>query len=241
MSRRSLLLALSILALLGGGSAIALAILVRHEPDAYRKVSIPAGPVRSQLSQKFYEEFCGLLSALQPGYEREWEARFTEEQINSYLEEGFVQSGLDERLLPENISQPRIMFEPEKVRLAFRYGKDPWSSIISIEFKVWLTKEPNVIALELQTLKAGSLPINAQSLLYKVSEAARHGDIKMKWYRYNGNPVALLRFDYEGVRPSVVLQKLEVEQGSLVIHGRPTDNPIRTSALLPMDLLEPVE
>ena len=65
----------------------------------------------------------------------------------------------------------------------------------------------------------GSLPVSAQSLLERVSEAARRQDIEVTWYRHEGNPVALLRFQANQPRPTVRLEKLELQEGLLVIGG----------------------
>src|SRR5262245_63045913 len=101
MSRKSLLLALGTLLVLAGGSAATLFLLIRHEPDAYRRASIPPGPLRTQRSKEFYDGFFQLLEAMKPESPQEWYVKLTDEQINSYFAEDFVKSGLDERLLPE--------------------------------------------------------------------------------------------------------------------------------------------
>jgi hypothetical protein len=216
--RHSLLLGIGVFVLLVGGLAAGLALLVRHEPGFYGRSAIDPGPARKQHSRDFKMEFSNLLNGAFNG--NDWHVTFTETQLNSYFEEDFLTSGLAEKLLPEGISAPRVSIETDKLRLAFRYGDSPWSTIISIDLRVWLAaKEPNVVALELQGLHAGSLPISAQSLLEQITEIARGSGIEVTWYRHNGNPVALLRFQTDG-RPSVPLQKLELRQGTITIAGR---------------------
>src|SRR5207247_5107671 len=131
-----------------------------------------------------------------------WHGTFSEAQINSYFEEHFISSGFASRLLPDSVAAPRVVLEDDKIRLAFRYGTPPWSTIISIDFRVWLApKERNVVVLELQSLHAGSLPVSAQSLLEQLSEALRKRNIEVTWYRHNGNPTAVLRFQTAAPRP----------------------------------------
>src|SRR5262249_38998119 len=150
-----------------------------------------------------------------------WQASFTEAQINSYFEEDFLTSRVAEKLLPEEVAAPRVAIEQDKIRLAFRYGTPPWSTIISIDFRVWLApKERNVIVLELQSLHAGSLPISAQSLLEQLSEVVRKRNIDVMWYRHNGNPAAVLRFQSDQPRPTVQLRQLELRNGLLRLVGR---------------------
>jgi hypothetical protein len=129
------------------------------------------------------------------------------------------------------MSMPRVAIEPDKARLAFRYGSGTRSAVISIDIRLWLVKtEPGLIALELQSLRAGSLPISSQSLLDQLSEFGEKWNIKVTWYRYpkNGNPVALLRLQADKEKPTVKLTQLELQQGKLIIAGRSTEaSPLR--------------
>lgn len=239
MSRKSVLLGTGI-ALLLVAVATALVLSLLHEPAVYGRTALPPGEERQRLSGSFYNEvfkMYGDIHNYQP-----WEARFTEESINSYFEEGFIRDGVAEQVLPEGIRAPRIAIEPDKIRLAFRYNVGPWSTIISIDMRVWLAnkREPNVIALELQGLHAGALPIAAQSLLERVSEAARQNNIDVIWYRYHGNPVALLKFQADQPRPTIQFKTLQLHRGMIVINGRSIDSsafhasfPFRLAAIHP--------
>ncbi|HZY90613.1 MAG TPA: hypothetical protein VFE78_37670 [Gemmataceae bacterium] len=238
MSRRSFYLAIGIFLVLTCGGGAATLLLLRHEPQQYRLAAVPPGAARTERSKEFLNEFCQLISALDdqdPHTAPSWYARFTDEQINSYFDEQFVQSGMSEKLLPEGISQPRLMFEPDRARLAFRYGSGFWSTVISIDLKVWQPKgEANAVALELEGFHAGALPIAAQSLLERISEVGRQNGIEVDWYRHNGHPVALLRFQAEQPRPTLQLQAVQLEQGAITIKGKSGDGPgARTQLQLP--------
>jgi len=220
MSRRSFFVAVGIFLLLTCGGATGALVLVRYEPPPYVHAAVPPGSLRTEKSKEFTMKFSNLISDI--GSEREWYAHFTDEQINSYLDENFVQSGLDTRLLPEGISQPRLVIDANKIRLAFRYGNGFWSTVISIDMRLWLAKEePNVVALELEAFRAGALPIAAQSLLEQVSEVGRQNGIDVNWYRHtNGHPVALLRFQADQARPTLQLLGVQLEQGAITVKGR---------------------
>jgi hypothetical protein len=225
MSRKSLLLGFLAVILVGGTGAGVFG-LVRHEPDFYLKKAFPPGIERKQRSGEFVEGFLQFCTEVREY--QEWHASFKEECVNSYFDEQFVTSGLAEKVLPEGITVPRIAIEDDQFRLAFRYRLGPVSTIISIDMRMWLTKEPNVVALELQGLHAGSLPIAAQSLLEQVSETARQNNIEVTWYRHRGNPVALLRFQADQDHPTVRLDHLVLHKGLLEIHGRSTESaPLR--------------
>ena len=231
MSRKSLLLAIGIVLLVVGGVGAALVLLVRHEPEFYRRGALPPGPARIEHNKAFMTE-CGHLISSIASREPKWYATFTDAQINSYFDEEFLVSGTDKTFLPDGISAPRVAIEPDKIRLAFRYGQGTWSTIVSIDLRVWLAKkEPNVVALELQALHAGSLPISSQSLLEHINEGCQRKNIDVKWYRHNGNPVALLKFQSDGPRPTVQLSQLELRPGLLVIGGRSIALGVLTHAL----------
>jgi hypothetical protein len=237
MSRKSLLLAIGIVFAVASSVGGTLALLVGHEPGFYRRNAVPPGPVRTQHSNAFVNECLHLIEGIH-NHDPKWYATFTDAQINSYFEEGFIRSKTDQSFLPEGMSAPRIAVEPEKIRLAFRYGSGAWSTVISIDLRAWLVqKEANVIALELQALHAGSLPISAQSLLEHISEACQRKNIDVKWYRHKGNPVAILRFQSDSPRPTVQLSKLELRNGMLVIGGR-SIGPNTTPAALVSRLTE---
>src|SRR4051812_29461815 len=91
MTRKSVFLGVAILlpllALCGG----VLAFLVLREPDDYVNKTLPPGPERTQFSQEFQAKCSSLIDGIVN--DREWEERFTEEQINSYFEEDFIRSG----------------------------------------------------------------------------------------------------------------------------------------------------
>jgi hypothetical protein len=227
MSRRSFLLAIAIFACLTGGAGSGLWMLVRYEPPVYLRAAVPPGEDRHKLSEVCQYELIQLFSSLkdhEDHEERSWTHHFTDKQINSYLAEHFVQSRLEEHLLPEGIREPRIVIESDKVRLAFRYGSGLWSTVILIDLQIWLPEgEANVVALKLVGFHAGAMPISAQSLLERISEVGRNNGIAVDWYRDDGYPVALVRLQADQSHPTLELEAVQLEQGKITIQGRSRD------------------
>ena len=226
MSRLSLVLAIVIFLCLTSGVGAALWVLVRYEPNIYLQAAVPPGEQRHQLSEKCWKELWELYDSVANSNrdDEEWGHRFTDGEINSYLAEHFVQSHLNEHVLPEGVSEPRLVIEPDKIRIAFRYGAGLWSTVVSVELSVWLVKgEPNVVALKLVGFHAGALPISAQSLLESITKACQDNGIGVDWYRDDGAPVALLRFQAEQPHPTLELETIKLEQGSIHIKGRTKD------------------
>jgi hypothetical protein len=227
MRRKSIILTIAIVVLLTGSVGGTLALLLRHQPAFYHRATIPPGAHRTKCSEEFVGELARLVAGISE--KRRWDGRFTEEQINSYCQENFLKEHAEDQPLPVGTSELRVAVDPERVRFGFRYGTGMWSTVISIDLRVWLVaKEPNLVALEFRGMYAGALPISSQSLLERVSETTRQHDIDPTWYRYNGRPVLLLRFQAGRSRPTVQLQQLDLHQGVLCIGGRSLD----TSPLL---------
>lgn len=201
--------------------------IVRHEPDFYRGTAVPEGKERKIRSSEFFAQAGNFISFCQkPESSTEWDARFDEKSVNSFFDEGI---GTTDKILPEGVSSPRISFQQDKIRLGFRYAWGPISTIVSIDMRVWLTSETNVVALELQGMRAGALPISVQSLRERLTNALRPHLVEVIWYRFRGNPVALLRFPSESSKPVVRLDLLELHQGMLRIVSRVNESGIPRS------------
>lgn len=219
MSRKSVLLGTGILLLLAAGAGAALVLLLRHEPNFYRRAAVPPGPERKALSGGFFGQALSFGKHIKE--DAEWHDWFSEEQINSFLEDDFVRSEGSPFKLPEHITDPRVALEPERIRLGFRYHVGQLSTVVSIDMRVWLTKaEANVVALELRGMRAGALPVSAQSILERLTEAAQNNNVKVSWYRHNGNPVAILRFQNDQPHPTVQLENLDLHPGKIYVKGK---------------------
>ncbi len=229
MSRRSLLGAIGIVVLLVTALGAGVVLLLRVEPKYHREAAVPASAQRIHDSRDFTRDFSDLIGSITSS-QPNWGKTFTDKQINSYLGEGFLQPGLAERLLPEGISEPRVTFEPDLMRLSFRYSSRLVSTIISVALRVWLPpSEPNVLALSIEGFHAGAVPFKAQWLLERISEVARQNDVDVTWYRHEGHPVAILRFQADKARPTLRLKVVRFEKGKVQIQGESTGERQRTA------------
>jgi hypothetical protein len=231
MSRRSFLLAVAILLCLTSGVGASLWMLVRYEPNKYLRAAVPPGEERHRMSDRCLHKILQMYNSVvnQPD-ELEWEHRFTDGEINSYLTEDFMQSRIKD--FPEGISDPRVIIEQNNIRIAFRYGSGLWSTVVSIDLHFWLVKdEPNVVAMKLAGFHAGALPISSQSLLDGITKTCQDNGVRVDWYRDGGAPVALLRFQADQQHPTLELETIEIEPGSIHIQGR-TKDPASLNAFL---------
>jgi hypothetical protein len=233
MSRRSLAGALAIVALLVLSLGAVVAGMLRYEPRYHRRAETPPGKQRVEQSREFLTGITGMWSEVAmigkagATTQKAWSQQFTfkDEQINSFLTEGFVQQGgLADRLLPEGISEPRVSFEPDVMHLSFRYKAKLMSTVVSLDMRAWVPPgEGNVLALRLDGFHAGAVPFKAQWLLDRLSEVARQNDVEVSWYRHEGHPVAILRFQANQPRPTLKLRNVRIEQGQLTVWGESGD------------------
>lgn len=201
--------------------------LLRREPAGYRDIAIPQGPERARLAGEFSSKVQQLVDTVSTNADDRWAETFTADQMNCYFAEDF------ERVrpfrIPEGVHSPRVSIGPSQIRLAFRYGHDFFSSVVTVDLNVWLVaNEANVVAVEVASVHAGALPVSVQSVLERIAEAARERNLEVNWYRHNGNPVALVRFQPDRPNPSVVLQRLELQEGRIIIEGKSTEPIILT-------------
>ena len=60
----------------------------------------------------------------------------------------------------------------------------------------------------------------SRELLERISEVARQNGIDVTWYRHEGYPVALLRFQADQQRPTLQFKAVKFEPGCISIHGQ---------------------
>lgn len=237
MRKRTLLLSSLTSVLILSGLGVCLYFLLNYEPGFYRRGEIAPGPARKAQSNLFLSQFTKLLNCVIDG-EPKWEVTFTEQQLNSYFAEDFIRLGDSEAIRRHGISEPRVALEHDRLRLGFCYGSGPWRAVVSVDLRVWLAaNDINVVLVEILGRQVGALPISSQSLLQHISEVASKQNIEIAWYRHEGNPVAMLRFQGDRPRPTTKLRHLEVRAGNFTINGQSFDQApqavMETSALNP--------
>jgi len=122
--------------------------------------------------------------------EGRFDVEFTHDQIN-----GWLAADLPEKfpqLLPRGVSDPRIAFEPRLTRLACRYEDSRISAVVSLDADVYLTEDPNVVAVRLRDVRAGSLPIPLGQFLDQISRHATNAGLPLQWSETEGDPLALI-------------------------------------------------
>lgn len=191
----------------------------RHEPEFYTK----ALAASQQQYEQAGDELEKNVLELRNDFRRDgrWEVEFTEEQINGWLAVDLKKNFSD--LLPQTIHDPRVAISEDEARLAFKYDDGKTKAIISLSVDIRLTDEPNVVAVRIRRVRAGSIPLPLNRFLDKLSDAARHSDIELRWVQEQGDPVALVEVPvkhkaYES--QELRLELIEQADGRVKIAGR---------------------
>lgn len=204
----------TVLCILGGGGAWwaihtvpAEYEQVRHRPVAEHKASgAELERHASNLSNK----------ARQQG---QWQGVFTQDQINGWLAVDLPEKFPDE--IPEQFSEPRITLSPDRARVYCRYNDGTADTILSLDVSIYLTGEPNEIAIRLRGACAGTLPIPVGEVVERITEEARSTQLRLRWSQAEGDPVALVSIPPEELADGkiVLLDKLEIRDKEIFLSG----------------------
>jgi hypothetical protein len=219
LRRRPRLVAFVLLVLIVSGALGVLVAMLKREPAFYAQAATRSDYDTREKASRCLTRMQDLKNDIRT--KRDWGETFTAEELNSFFAEMMCANGTFAGMLPRHFHSPRVAVEGDRLRLGFRYGSGFWSTVVSVEFRVWLVAEQvNLMAVEVCDLRLGGLGVGAQSILDAIGETARSSNIDVTWYRHNGNPVGLFRFFPDQPRPASQVLTLEVRDGTIVIAGK---------------------
>lgn len=205
-------LALGALLALAGAGWLGL----RYEPGFYRRtLADRPGPERRAEADRFVRIGARLRNDI--ANEPRWEAVFDDEEVNAWLAEDLLTYFADQ--LPEGVRDPRVAFETDRVTLAFRLENGPLSTIVWVVARVRVRDE-NLLALTVEKIRAGVVPIPAGRFLGPIAAHGRHHGLDIDWDWEDGEPVALIRYEPDAERSDVVLERLLIRDGRIELAGR---------------------
>ena len=188
-------------------------------PTFYRQ-ALAQEPVRQkEAGDQLEREVLALNNQIrQPG---RWESHFTDEQINGWLAADMPVKFPGS--MPRGVSNPRVAIEPQAVQLAVRYQQDDMSTVVSMAGDMYLTEEPNEVAVRIRNVRAGAVPIPLRQFLQEIQERCLSAGLALRWAEVEGDPVALVKLplDREEFRGrKLELEELRLEDGELIVSGR---------------------
>ena len=151
-----------------------------------------------------------------------WEATFTDAQINGWLAVDMPKKFPN--TLPSTVSDPRVSIIPKLAQLACRYTGSRFSAVVSLGLEIRTTDEPNVVAVRLKRIRAGSVPLPVvEKWKDELEKASLRAELPLKWEQIDGDDVALVTIPTGRSKRSggrLLLETIELRNGEVYLAGR---------------------
>lgn len=214
VSKRALVVGTGVVAVLAAVPVLVWLSLT-HEPTFYRAMVAVPHEKRQAEAKRFVSQSLQLRNDI--ANEPTWEAVFTDEEVNAWLAEDLVKSFADQ--LPPEVHEPRVMFELDRVTLAFELDQGPVRSVIWVVASPRVPEE-NVLELTFEKIRAGMLPVPADRVLDRLVAVARSHGINVNCKRDGDFPVATFRYTPHAGRDDVMLERVQILKGEIHLAGR---------------------
>ena len=215
-----LALSLGILAMIPAGIWFSLT----YQPAYYRDIVLLPRQQREDQAKKFVTQSLQLRNDI--CNEPTWEAVFTDQEVNAWLAEDLVTHFVDQ--LPPEIHQPRLVFELDRITLAFQLRQRGLDSVITVVARPRVP-EGNTVELTLERIRAGILPVPADPVIDRIIEYARFHGVDVEWTRKDGYPVVVLRYTPNIEREDVQLEEVQIPRARFGSRDGPTEPEARST------------
>jgi hypothetical protein len=213
--KRRMVSLLAVVTVLGTLIPLAVWRSVTYEPPFYRRLAKMDGQIRRVEADRFVSQTFQLRNDI--ANEDRWAAIFSDEEVNAWLGEHLVTHFAD--YLPDGVRDPVVVFELDRVTLAFKLDRGPFTSLVWAVARVQVASD-NTIALRLEKIRAGAMPISPEEVVGPIIQRAKAHGLDVDWARERGEPVAHFRYSPSPGRLDVVLERVMVLDGRLYISGR---------------------
>jgi hypothetical protein len=186
-----------------------------YQPSYYRDMVSLSRDQRERKARHFVAQSLQLRNDI--CNEPRWEAVFSDEEVNAWLAEDLVTHFADQ--LPPEVYDPRVLFEVDRVILAFQLKRRGFSSVITVVARPRVP-EGNTVELTLEKIRAGILPVPADNVLDRIIEHAQRQGVDVDWERKDGYPVVVMRYTPNLSRDDVELEELQIRTGQIRLAGR---------------------
>ena len=186
-----------------------------YQPSYYRDIVLQSHEQRQGKARKFVAQSLQLRNDI--CNEPTWEAVFSDQEVNAWLAEDLVSHFADQ--LPSEVNEPRLLFEVDRIILAFQLRQRGMSSVITVIARPRVP-EGNTVELTLEKIRAGILPVPADNVLDRIIEYGRRHGIDVEWTRKEGSPVVLIRYTPNLERDDVQLEEVQIRNGQMRLAGR---------------------
>ncbi|MEW4567700.1 hypothetical protein AB1L88_07500 [Tautonia sp. JC769] len=224
--KRRIVTVMIVLAILGTAIPLAIWRSLTYEPPFYRKLEAKDRQIRRVEADRFVSQTFQLRNDI--ANENRWEASFTDEEVNAWIAEDLVTHFAE--YLPEGVRDPLLVFELDRATLAFRLDRGPFTSLVWVVARVEV-EEDNTLALRLEKIRAGAMPISPDEVVGPIVNRARAHGLDVNWTNDRGEAVVRIRYSPKPERLDVILERVVVLDGRLYLSGRSDREAGRVSGL----------
>lgn len=201
------------------GTLYGLKYLAQKPPEFYSQIisteeSTPSAQVHEK-AQSLEQDLIQLRNDL--ANDPEWAIRLTDNAINAWLAENSLQSLSAE--IPPEVSDLRVKFELERVRIAFRWRGRPLQSVVSITLRPELTGS-NEIQIGIAEIQAGVLPIGLSRLKEIIEDAIPTDGQQVQWVESESVPTLKLKISPKYKERLVELEKAIILDNEIRLSGK---------------------
>lgn len=149
--------------------------------------------------------------------EPEWTLRVTDAVLNAWLGEHQLNEIVQD--MPAEVSEPRIKFEMETIKLAFRWAGEPLESVISLSIKPSCIST-NQIQILIDKVQAGLLPVSWSRFQDGITDAIAQNGQKVEWKTVDAQPALVLKISPSMDSRAIGIEKITVLDGEIRVTGK---------------------
>ncbi|MDR1924557.1 MAG: hypothetical protein LBQ66_09285 [Planctomycetaceae bacterium] len=188
----------------------------QKEPEFYRDAINVPEDVQKLRSAVVVDKIVELNNNFQ-SRSKSWSGEFTDDEINAYLAIEATKSG--SKLLPSEVSNPRIAFAANSIMIASRIRQSGVSVVLNISFSATLP-EPNKLIFKMRTSQLGSLPLSKEYVSNLAADVFRRQWGNVTPGTDGGEPTFTIQLNLKNsTGKKVNIEHVEIQEGVLRFAG----------------------
>lgn len=147
----------------------------------------------------------------------EWTFRLTDLAVNAWLGEHQLAELVQP--MPQEIAEPRVRFETERLKIAFRWNGKPLESVISATICPSMIST-NELQIVIEQVQAGLLPVSWSRFQSEIATALSDHGQQATWKTVDGSPALVLKISPVMQSKLIAIDKITLLEGELRLTGQ---------------------
>ncbi len=201
--------------LLVAGAAAGLFFLGQKPPAFYEQARVSTGDEtkRRADSKRFVQSVLKVVDDAQR--QQRWTEELSIAELNAWLADELPRKYGE--WLPKQVREPRVAVDGDRLLVGAEIQRGAWKGIVSVRLRPWLAR-PNQLALEVESISAGVLPLPVDQLLEEVVRRAEREGWSIGWREAGGHDVLIIDLDGRFGR-DILVDEIRIADGRLIISG----------------------